>query len=98
MPDEIYPGWPGKAGRETPAPKPFCPLPLTLFTFDLFLNLAAFAFWIIFFATKFLLGFGKFNICERPTCFSCRARRWDNLQDLPAFVIKKLIQKLTRDE
>ena len=36
----------------------------------------------------------KYNICDRPNCFLCRARRWDNLKDMPFFLIKKIYQKL----
>jgi aminoglycoside N3'-acetyltransferase len=36
----------------------------------------------------------KYNICDRPNCFLCRARRWDNLKDIPFFLIKKIYQKL----
>jgi len=32
----------------------------------------------------------KYNICDRPNCFLCRARRWDNLKDMPFFLIKNL--------
>ena len=36
----------------------------------------------------------KYNICDRPNCFLCRTRRWDNLKDMPFFLIKKIYQKL----
>jgi aminoglycoside N3'-acetyltransferase len=36
----------------------------------------------------------KYNICDRPDCFLCRARRWDNLKDILFFLIKKIYQKL----
>lgn len=36
----------------------------------------------------------KFNICDDINCMQCRARRWDNLQDLPFFVIRKILKKL----
>lgn len=36
----------------------------------------------------------KFNICDNPNCFQCRARRWDNLKDIPLYLIRKLLKKL----
>lgn len=36
----------------------------------------------------------KFNICNNPNCFLCRARRWDNLKDAPSFIIRTLYKKL----
>jgi len=43
---------------------------------------------------KILNENSKYNICDNPECFLCRARRWDNLQDAPAFLIKKVYRKL----
>lgn len=31
----------------------------------------------------------KFNLCNDSLCSHCRARRWDNIQDLPFYLIKK---------
>ncbi|MBE0494495.1 MAG: AAC(3) family N-acetyltransferase [Thiomicrospira sp.] len=42
---------------------------------------------------KILKDNPKYNICENPDCFLCRARRWDNLQDAPAFFIRKMYRK-----
>lgn len=38
----------------------------------------------------------KFIICDNPYCLSCRARRWDNLKDMPIFIFRKLYQILKR--
>jgi aminoglycoside N3'-acetyltransferase len=35
----------------------------------------------------------KFNLCENPICALCRARRWDNLIDIPAYLFRKFLQK-----
>jgi aminoglycoside 3-N-acetyltransferase len=36
----------------------------------------------------------KFNICNNKDCFSCRAGRWDNLQDAPLFFLKYILKKI----
>lgn len=36
----------------------------------------------------------KFNICKNKDCMQCRAQRWDNLIDLPFFIIRKILKKL----
>lgn len=38
----------------------------------------------------------KITICEKPDCFLCRARRWDNIFDLPGFIARKVYLK-TKD-
>lgn len=45
---------------------------------------------------KVLTENSKITICDRKDCKLCRARRWDNLKDLPFYIIKKLINKLRR--
>lgn len=35
----------------------------------------------------------KITICNDPDCFLCRARRWDNLLDLPGFVFRTVWHK-----
>jgi aminoglycoside N3'-acetyltransferase len=37
----------------------------------------------------------KFNICGRPTCFYCNARRWDRIHHLPLFVLRTLLKRLS---
>lgn len=34
----------------------------------------------------------KFNICNNSDCALCRARRWDNLKDVPIYFFKKLFK------
>ena len=36
----------------------------------------------------------KITICNNPDCMLCRARRWDNLKDLPIFVLRMLFSKI----
>jgi len=36
----------------------------------------------------------KITLCENSNCMLCRARRWDNLKDLPFFIIKVMIPRL----
>ena len=38
----------------------------------------------------------RINICDNPNCFLCRCRRWDNLKDMPGFIVRKVIHKLKR--
>ncbi|MBD3842376.1 MAG: AAC(3) family N-acetyltransferase [Campylobacterales bacterium] len=42
---------------------------------------------------KILKANPKYNICENPDCFLCRARRWDNLLDAPGFFVRKIYRK-----
>jgi aminoglycoside N3'-acetyltransferase len=39
----------------------------------------------------------KFNICDTPSCFLCRARRWDNLKDMPMYIVRYLIPKALKN-
>lgn len=39
----------------------------------------------------------KFNLCDNYLCSHCRARRWDNMQDLPLYIINKLFGKKNVD-
>lgn len=39
----------------------------------------------------------KFNICDNKECLDCRARRWDNLKDLPIFFLKKILKKIRKN-
>ena len=36
----------------------------------------------------------RFNLCDNPDCGRCRLRRWDNLQDAPAFLLKRFARRL----
>lgn len=36
----------------------------------------------------------KITICDNDNCILCRARRWDNLKDMPMYVIKFIIPKI----
>jgi len=38
----------------------------------------------------------KITLCDNPSCMLCRARRWDNLIDMPIFVLKEVIPNLFR--
>lgn len=38
----------------------------------------------------------KITICDNPSCMLCRARRWDNLIDMPMFIIRDIIPRITR--
>jgi aminoglycoside N3'-acetyltransferase len=38
----------------------------------------------------------KITICNNKDCFMCRARRWDNLKDLPQFLFRKLSKILKK--
>jgi aminoglycoside N3'-acetyltransferase len=50
--------------------------------------------------TNILKNNPKITLCSQSNCMLCRARRWDNLIDLPIyvlqFVIPKIFNKLTR--
>lgn len=36
----------------------------------------------------------KITLCNQKLCMLCRARRWDNLLDMPLFLIRKLFKKV----
>lgn len=36
----------------------------------------------------------KITLCNNPNCMLCRARRWDNLVDIPLYVIKYVLPKI----
>lgn len=36
----------------------------------------------------------RVTICDNPDCMLCRARRYDNLKDLPGFVFRKMSKKV----
>lgn len=36
----------------------------------------------------------KITICDNPSCLLCRARRWDNLKDLPFFIVREVIPRV----
>lgn len=38
----------------------------------------------------------KITLCENPSCMLCRARRWDNLKDMPMFFIRNVIPIIAR--
>lgn len=38
----------------------------------------------------------KITLCDNPSCMMCRARRWDNLKDVPMFLIRNIISKIAR--
>lgn len=38
----------------------------------------------------------KITICDRNDCMLCRARRWDNLKDIPACLFSKAIPKIIK--
>jgi aminoglycoside N3'-acetyltransferase len=38
----------------------------------------------------------KITLCENPNCMLCRARRFDNLKDIPMFFIKNIIPNITK--
>ena len=38
----------------------------------------------------------KITICHNPRCMLCRARRWDNLIDMPIFIIRYLYTKFLK--
>ena len=38
----------------------------------------------------------KITICNNQKCMMCRARRWDNLVDIPMFVVMNIIPKIVR--
>ena len=45
---------------------------------------------------KILESNPKITLCENPSCMLCRARRWDNLIDMPMFVVRNIIPKIVR--
>lgn len=38
----------------------------------------------------------KMTLCDNPSCMLCRARRWDNLKDMPMYFIKYLFPKMIK--
>ncbi|HGF7535136.1 TPA: AAC(3) family N-acetyltransferase [Vibrio cholerae] len=38
----------------------------------------------------------KFNICGSPDCFVCNAGRWDRLQYMPSYILRRILKKITR--
>lgn len=38
----------------------------------------------------------KITICNEKSCMLCRARRWDNLKDLPLFFMRQVLKIITR--
>lgn len=36
----------------------------------------------------------KLNVCGNKECLLCRARRWDNLIDLPGFIVRKIVRRI----
>lgn len=38
----------------------------------------------------------KITLCDNPACMVCRARRWDNLKDMPTYFVTRVIPKLFR--
>jgi aminoglycoside N3'-acetyltransferase len=45
---------------------------------------------------KVLKANPKITLCDNPSCMICRARRWDNLKDIPIYFLKQLIPKILR--
>ncbi|MGJ0302833.1 AAC(3) family N-acetyltransferase [Aliarcobacter cryaerophilus] len=45
---------------------------------------------------KVLKANPKITLCDNPSCMMCRARRWDNLKDMPIFFIRNVIPKIAR--
>jgi len=45
---------------------------------------------------KILEGDSKFNICNSQGCTLCRARRWDNIKDIPKFYARKIARKFLK--
>lgn len=43
---------------------------------------------------KILKDNPKITLCDNPNCMLCRARRWDNLIDMPMFVVGNIIPKI----
>lgn len=35
-----------------------------------------------------------FNVCGKPDCFTCNARRWDRLHRLPLFIARRALKKV----
>jgi len=42
---------------------------------------------------EILKAYPKITLCDNPNCTLCRARRWDNLKDIPKFIFKKIVSK-----
>lgn len=38
----------------------------------------------------------KITICDDKSCMLCRARRWDNLKDLPLYIMRQVFKIITR--
>ncbi len=36
----------------------------------------------------------KITLCNNSSCMLCRARRWDNLKDVPLYILRKLFSKI----
>jgi aminoglycoside 3-N-acetyltransferase len=45
---------------------------------------------------EILKGNPKITICDNPRCMLCRARRWDNLKDMPFYVIREILPKIIK--
>lgn len=43
---------------------------------------------------KILNANPKITLCKNKSCMICRARRWDNLIDMPMFVVRAIISKI----
>ena len=43
---------------------------------------------------KLLKNNPRITICDNPHCQLCRARRWDNLIDIPGYVLRSLIRRV----
>ena len=43
-----------------------------------------------------LINNKKITICSNSNCFLCRARRWDNLIDIPRFIMKKILNHVSK--
>jgi len=38
----------------------------------------------------------KITLCDNPKCMLCRARRWDNLIDMPMFIVRNIFPKIAK--
>lgn len=45
---------------------------------------------------KVLADNPKITICDNQECMLCRARRWDNIKDIPFYVFRYISRKMTR--
>lgn len=45
---------------------------------------------------KILKNNPKITLCDSSSCMLCRARRWDNLKDMPMFFIRNIVPKIAR--